>query len=437
MPDRPTAASTHSLPRLPPVRIRVVFDSGDHRAALEGYLPELVKAVDDLDDGIVELDPLDLARYALFRRQQNVDGLRNWAELERLLSAEMTTLMSAWSLDDGAIRARNPGPFHLKEDTAAMGVGATLGVVSALLGISEPSWERIPDPPRGTHAFDFRLEDEGPTPTAVHGGQFLELESKGCVGSTDLKTQDKRVDNHRRDVAKKKKSLGSQANLVRRLGAIGVFPEATGVLTEVRLLDPPADWVGRDTERHDLLARLVFYLRVFRTLTGAELLTSLADRIAVLSTIADYRALEGVPLVSRSFSEASALGRGWDRGKTRIRGNVAGKAAQVDDGVYTFVGADFDVLALLRDQDFAALLAYEAEARPAFWWQGRLLVLPPEESGASFPPFPEPRRRRYRRVPVAGFVRIAASGVAFGVFADQDGAEDRLARFGLRCGAGA
>lgn len=320
----------------------------------------------------------DLWTYSLFKEQKNFEGYRNFQELKYKLSRRLDRIEDYFVLKDYTIRAKFPEAKN-QELTEEVGIGAALALISKIHGLTQADWNIIPitknkdldfyinpelkksikKPDKTIKHTKINNQNESLLKVASDAERFIELEAKGSYVNLDTKSL---VSGAKGDIEEKKKYQREKQNNKNLLyGVITSYSASKEVIAHSRILDPPAMYSPDDNPRKlRLLSRLSFYLENLNLISKPAYLIALANRIADITALSDYEALNNRPLVNR-FSERFEIPVSYTRSRTELyieNFKIIGEASPLNETRFLFFGVDAIIIAKMIEQNIIELLDY-------------------------------------------------------------------------------
>ena len=310
--------------------------------------------MNELDDALangLEIDDQEYLVYTLFREQKVHPGWHTYAELKAKLPSRQAAYEQYFDLSGGTVRSCFINAADLDNaKTEGSGVGATLSVVSALYGMTEADWEKIPV--AQVKDLDFH---------ASTGKETVEVEAKGTVDNSRAKAG---ISGKKGQIEAKKTAQRSPAvnNTNTLIGVIASFPNVAGQNAVCRLLDPPVESPTNDPRKYKLLARLSYYWREVGSFRSLDSLLRLANRLRAISLVEDYSVFDGQPLLDQ---HGERFGRPESIFSTHsvVGSNFAfGEVVPLSPGVFYFYGFEASILDMLIEQSFRDILAFRSSS---------------------------------------------------------------------------
>lgn len=330
------------------VHLKVDPYDAHHKALLEAY-PNAAAISSVLSKG-ARPDIACFLTYLVFREKGPYDGFRNFAELSHKVRDRIPQLRDHLDYECGTVRSRRRPKDFLPTLTEQVGEAGALCAVSAVHGLTEADWERIPI--SKTKTFDYKL--------ASDGHRFIEVECKGSVVEDNSKKSSS-VSNHNASIEAKKKALGKSPSAV-RYGVITVIDDRKESTAQCWLLDPDAESVESDPAKFKLLCRMRFLARLMHIITpGSVIVTALQNRIAAIASMVDYGQLDGVRLVNGSGLPFRTSQMNFRRHSTAHGGLVVGRATPLTSEEIFFLGIERRMYRLVVQQDFESIASFKGE----------------------------------------------------------------------------
>lgn len=323
---------------MPRIAVRA-YDQSHRDALLAGRSGTEVAAVLDTD---VNVPTSDLLSYALFREQKDYPGWRNYHELARRAALRVAHFEEYFDTSGNELRSRFPrGDDPDRALTEAIGVGVGLTVVSAIHGLTQADWEKIPI--STSKDLDFEI--------ASTGGYMVEVEAKGSIVTpSEIRSE---ISSHAASIKAKKDSQRASGNTNVLYGTIAAVPSATTEPTICYMLDPPAHDSQLDPSVHRLLARMSFYYRELAIFSRAHFLVALRNRIAEIARLNSHE-LDGLPLLRADGKPFDAPVSLW-RQHSCVEDFAFGRLYAVGNGKAFFRGVRNDVIEPLLSQTRSAI----------------------------------------------------------------------------------
>jgi hypothetical protein len=307
----------------------------------------------------------------------------------------------------GSITSRFEGDDTSKAQTEAVGVGASLSLMSNLLDLTEADWEKIPA--SNIKDMDFSI--------ASTGSSMVEVESKGTTTSI-LSGFKKSIEDKKKAARERQRKKKNKSEL---FGVITRLPTSPKEKAKCYLLDPPATTDTDDPSKHKLLARLTYYGRELRMLLGSQFLIGLANRIQDIERIRDYEALNAVSLINSLGDTYTIPLIAFQRRSVNTSHSFFGEVFPLDQiaGTWFYYGFDAVVMQLMIDQNFSAIRSFKSDLPDNLPDQSTILCRPILDDLRFMGMDPEygnktsdPNRREFR---MKGKLEATDAGRVFGI----------------------
>ena len=270
------------------MKIDVAYYDSRHEDLIAEWPSRIRKRAEALVDSGLSISAEHLALFSVYKDQMDRPGFRSLSELQPKIKNRFDKLSEYYDFSH-TIKALFPEvPVEEKE---RLGVAVSLIVASEIFSIGEADWTKIPET-TSQKTLDYR-------PVAVSGGKFVEVEAKGSVVEEDVTRKTSSVSQMKAHIIEKKQETEASVSHDKHLllGTILAMPTEPRQRACCWLLDPPTESTRQDPARHQLLARMTWFLRTLRLISGSQVVMALAERLQVLRNLANPAELSNVPLV--------------------------------------------------------------------------------------------------------------------------------------------
>lgn len=284
------------------IKVSVEFYNVDQKKLFQKY-PNA-----DIINALVEKEIIiskdEFLAYMMFIEQMERDGFSTYEELKARISSRLGDIDEFLKFANGSVQSiLPPGDMMQIGFTERIGVALGLCVINKIHGLTAADWKKIPtvSGEDGHPTFDFEI--------ASTGENFIQVENKGSIVE-DNSLKPPSVSNHFSGICKKKKYVrDEEAKAKIKLhdnlyyGTIGVLDGKDNSKAKVYLIDPPAFQIEMEPNKYKLLARLYYYLDVFKIIDVREkIVKSLEIRISEIINSQDYLRFNNIPLEEKPKS---------------------------------------------------------------------------------------------------------------------------------------
>ena len=350
------------------VRVEVDFFDGEERQKLLRY-PTAERILRVIEEGL-EIPIPEFLTYLIWHRQQlGTADYRTRSAIKRKLDVAESILDGCVVLTGRSICMPIDATVQLTEIAEHVGEAVGLSAIDRIHGLTEADWQVIPKhggrgaPP----TFDFEI--------ASDGVQIIQLEAKGSSAEYNGALEPS-VRAQKRRIAEKKRKLDVLADSNRdphpaqlRYGTITVLDRRQNGNARCWLVDPEPEDLLSNPRAARLLSRVRF-LREWISFLGprSQLAAALATRAIDLETMRDPFELSNRPLLRGNgepfeIETYDVQGRHPSFFATKPHvsdGPAGGTLLQASSGRVFFAGIREQLLVLAAEQDFEAIVGYEA-----------------------------------------------------------------------------
>ncbi len=333
------------------LRFEVRFYDGVHQESLKKNC-EKYQLLKSLVRTGFDVEKEDLFAYAIFVEQKRQNGhWETYHDLQTKLPPLRQMLEQNFSISGSRLYAnfetRQINNYH-KE---AIGVGASLSLVSRVYEMTEADWEKIPEQSRNM-TLDFEI--------ASTGNHFIEVEAKGSVVSDHLRSHLSKQKSHIEAKKQQQRDLGNPNMMI---GVITAIPDNNKMLPVCFLLDPTPSEIPFDPAKYKLVARQYFYWRHLSMISGKGFWDVLVERIRRIRQTDNYRSLNRLPLLTRQGESHSLPESLFDTASVVHDRSAFGEVLPLGNDRFFFYGFDVAVAQALVEQDFDRLTGLSFESR--------------------------------------------------------------------------
>jgi len=402
----------------PAIRVKVSYYNDNHQRLLEAF--PSAAAISKIVENPIEIATSDFLAYALFYMQDskrpqyhNFDACaRRIAKAAAIFDDEIEHNGISLQLPHGA-----PDPSN--NAIERMGEAVGLSVMGHIYNVHQADWTKI--------GIDNRSKSLDFLRTASDGSYFLELETKGSANDDNVRKSDS-VTHMRQHIEEKKivqrgnENPESASNKL-RFGTISVIDARHESVVRCWLLDPPNDPNSSSPRSFRLMQRMQFLSYWISLVSPVSRLSStLATRSADIRLLADPFELSGSALRNGNgepFQFSTLSGTSYSSffaTRSRVDNDLGGGVlAQWNDNALLFLGIRPDLVDLVVNQEFDAILsyAYSAEQLKA---DVRCMLAPGRFENLGLKGRVESEiDNGYMVFTLSGLIQLSTSGLVFGI----------------------
>jgi hypothetical protein len=295
----------------------------------------------------------DFFTYGMFRYQQlNGNSYDRFEDLDRLRNDYKILFRYLEHRNTGQlVKAQGP-KIDVVEIAEYIGVAGSLSVASAIYGLTQADWVKIPSAKR-KKTFDFHHQSS-------LKGRYLRLEAKGSIVA-DNTQKPSSVSNHKTSIIDKKDQSIKNGTFSRAkdtcLGLITVADSSRNL--RCWIVDPVSDSPDFDPRRSKILGRMYYYLSIIQRISARSHLTiSLANRIVALQQMTNFSELDLISLVN-PYLKPVFISEAFTNSKSRVGElSAVGKIFRNGESL-VYLGVEESILNILIKQDHSHLESFK------------------------------------------------------------------------------
>jgi hypothetical protein len=326
------------------VKIKVDFYNKKQRELIEKNFPQDFEVIKKFEGKFVDLPIEDFKTYAFFKHQSS----------ENLSFQSLSRFAQNWGhydlyynlTEEGKLLNVYPDDKIDSSDVSEMiGVAGGLSVASAIYGLTQADWTKIPITNK-SKSFDFNRE------SAIEG-RVINVEAKGSIVPNNSEKHEN-VLQHKFKIIEKKKDDGFRSKQTTRDSNIGIITVADrNNFLQAWLVDPVVDDFEIAPRKLKLLKRLYFYYSILKFISKRAYVTiTLANRIRTIELTDDYEKLDNLPLLNYDFEKLQVSESFINTHSSDTKKRTVGNVVIVDNEVF-FIGLEISVINIIVNQNFS------------------------------------------------------------------------------------